>query len=196
MSTLTLTVKDIEVLKKAQSKLYSGKRLSSDERSTLDNFLASLPSPATLLKEKFPLDENFEIKVFNIEEMWPHMKKWLDLFNSLPKNGDEYHPSAGWLDAEEDDTFWKRNVIIEAEFIPSLAFSKREDKGDRTIGIFLKTDGTAEFVFWQVRDAEQYPDLYSFKGSWKEAYLLTVKTLQQGWPQTKFPEELLPLLKK
>lgn len=185
---------DIATLNQIQTKVWQKKRLSLEDRNLLESFLRNLPTTSDLLKEKFPLEEKFEIKVFDTKEMWPHMEKWINLFNSLPKNGDEYHPSAGWFDAEQDDTFWKRNVIIEAEFIPSIAFSKR--KHFKTVGLNLKTDGTAFFNFDLVDDAKAFPELYQFNGSWKEAYLLAVRTLQQGWPQTKFPDEFEQFLKK
>jgi hypothetical protein len=194
MAALTLALKDIDALNKIQTKLYQKKRLSSEERYILDAFLQNLPSTSDLLKEKFPLDELFEIKLFDIKEMRLHMEKWINLFNALPKNANMHLPSAGWFDAEEDPLFWKRNVIIEAEFIPSLAYSKKESF--RTIGLNLKTDGTAYFVFDLLDDAKAFPELYQFNGSWKEAYLFVVKTLQQGWPQTKFPEEFEQFLKK
>jgi|SRR6185312_1694301 len=196
MSTLTLTVQDIEILKKAQHKLQNRKPLSSEEDHALDNFLTSLPPPETLLNKKFPLNENFEIKLFDIKQMWPQLEKWIGLFNSLPKNGNAHYSNAGWIDAEEDKDFWKRNVIIDVTFIPSFSYSKRCEGENRIVGLSLKTDGTAAFQFWIVEDAENFPELYNFKGSWREAYLLVVKTLQQGWPQTKFPKEFEQFLKK
>jgi hypothetical protein len=189
MSTITLTVQGIETLKRVQNKLYNRKRLSSDELNALDNFLTSLPPSESLLNEKFPLNESFEIKLFDIEEMWPQLDKWITLFNSLPKNGNPNYPHAGWIDAEEDKDFWSKNIIIEVAFIPSFAYSKRGKEENQVIGLNLKTDGSATFEFWFIEDAENFPELYNFKGSWNEAYLLVVKTLQQGWPQTEFPKE-------
>jgi len=193
MQKLTLVLKDIAALNKIQTKLNQKEALASEEQYILDAFLQHIPSTTNILKEKLPLDELFEIEVFDIKEMLPHMEKWINLFNNLPKNGDEHYPCAGWFDGEEDTTFWKRNVIIEAEFIPSLALSKR--KVFRTIGLSLKTDGTGFFVFDLIEDAKSFPELYSFNGSWKEAYLLTVKTIQKGWPQTTFPIEFQSLLR-
>lgn len=190
MSTLTLSVRDIEILKNAKHKLNLRKRLSSDERDVLDNLLAGLPPSEILLNEKFPLDERFEIKIFDIEESWPQIEKWIDLFNSLPKETSFTGVHAMWI----DDDFWKRNVIIEVSFIPTLAHSKRKD--NKSIYLSLKIDGTALFKFNLIKDAENFPELYQFNGSWKDAYLLVVKTLQQGWPQTKFPKEFEQFLKK
>jgi hypothetical protein len=55
MSTLTLTVQDIQILQQAKQKLYNQKRLSGDERSALTTFLDSLPPTEDLLNEKFPV---------------------------------------------------------------------------------------------------------------------------------------------
>ncbi|WP_144915182.1 hypothetical protein [Mucilaginibacter frigoritolerans] len=193
---LTLTVQNAAILKKAQNKIYNQKCLTSKERDVLGNFLTSLPSCETLLNEKFPLSEEFEIKIFDIEAIWPQLQKWIALFKNLPKNGNTHYPNAGWIDAEEDKDFWRRNVIIKVAFVPSFQYSKKDEDENKIIGLNLKTDGTAQFEFWMIEDAENFPDLYNFNGSWKEAYLLTVKTLQQGWPQTKFPKEFEQFLKK
>ncbi len=196
MQTLTLTVQDIEILNIAKNRLLSRKQLSSKELYVLSNFLEGLPKAETLLAEKFPLDKKFDIKVLDINQVWPHLERWLSLFNHLPKNGLSNFPRAYWVDAEEDKCFWKKNVIIEAAFIPSLAYSKKNEARGQIVRLALKTDGTAIFRFSATEDAEAFPDLYLFDGSWKEAYILTVKTLRQGWPQTKFPKEFEPFLKK
>ena len=196
MKTLTLLVKDAQVLNEIKIKLINQHRLSSIQHNILSSFLSHLPPTETLLSEKFLLsDEAFEIKVFDIEEIWPHLHKWIDLFNKLPKNWSRY-PKAGWIDADKDGDVWARNAIIEIVFIPSLEYSKKNKKDNKIISLYLKTDGTAIFELYTIKDTENFPELYNFKGSWKEAYFLVVKTLQQGWPQTQFPVELKQFLKK
>ncbi len=189
MQTLTLKIKDIEFLNNVQKKLISRKSLTSTQQDALSVFLAHLPATEKLLSERVSLDETFEIKILDMKEMWPHLNKWLDLFNSLPKNGHSHYPYACWLDADESPELTAKNVVIEVVFVPSLAYSKRDFDGDKTIDIHLKTDGTAAFALRTLEDTDNFPELYNFSGSWKEAYLLTVKTLQQGWPQTTFPKE-------
>jgi hypothetical protein len=124
--------------------------------------------------------------------MWPLLENWVMLFERLPKikNGNSSYPKACAIYHEDYEDPWSPNmVIIEVVFIPSLYYSKRKEGENKTIILQLKIDGTAKFQFWFVEDAENFPKLYSFKGSWKESYLLTVKTLQQGWPQITFPKE-------
>jgi hypothetical protein len=194
MQTVTLIVENIEILKNANNKINLRKRLSSDERGILEKLLNGLPESEMLLSQQFPLNEQLQIKILDIEESWPQIEKWINLFNSLPKKTSFTGVHAMWIDAESDNKLWKGNVIIEVSFIPTLSHSKRKD--NKSTYLSLKIDGTALFKFNLVEDAKAFPELYLFNGSWKEAYLLVVKTLQQGWPQTKFPEELEPLLKK
>jgi len=196
MQTVTLAVQDIATLNKIHAKIYEKKRLSPDDRSFLDLFLRGLPNAFNLLHEKCPLDEQFEVKVFDVKEMQPHFEKWIALFRGLPKNGNPDYPYAYLFDVEQNTRFWKTSVVIEVAFVPSFEFSKRYDKSSRTIELSLKVDGTASFDLYLISDIEQYPELYNFKGSWKEAYLLVVKTLKQGWPMEEFPDELKPFLKK
>ena len=192
MQILTLTVKKIELLNTINRKLLKEEPLTTEDHDILSDFLLQLPSPSTLINERFPLDDKFEVKIIDMQEVMPHLEKWIKLFQNLPNNATLY-PEAGWFDANEDCDFWRRNVIIEASFIPTLEHSIREE--NQTIGLNLKCNGTAEFEFYLVEDAKSFPDLFDFKGTWKEAYLLTVKTLIGGWPQTSFPEELERLLK-
>src|SRR5258708_36234571 len=123
MSTLTLTVQDLEILKRVKQKLYDRQRLSDDERYALTNFLDSLPPAENLLNEKFPIDEHFEIKVFDVEEMWPQLEKWVDLFNSLPKNGNKLSVYACLISADDLAEMVRENIIITGSFVPSIAYS-------------------------------------------------------------------------
>lgn len=84
---------------------------------------------------------------------------------------------------------------MKAVFAPSLAYLT-DRKASEGYEIRFKGDGTARFWFPTFRDVEAYPELYSFKGSWKEAYLLLIETLKKGWPTEGFPEELRQFLKK
>ncbi|MFA5987733.1 MAG: hypothetical protein WC797_03745 [Candidatus Paceibacterota bacterium] len=194
MSTIFLTVKNIEILNAIQNKSYQKVPLTDDERYALDDFLQNLPSTKDLFADRTPIDELFVVDLFDSDEMQMHLEKWVSLFQSLPKNGSNTYPSAGWIFPEEDCDFWKRKVIIEAEFLPSLTYSRKEE--NQAIGLNLKIDGTAVFNLILVEDVETFPELYNFKGTWMEAYLLTVKTLKEGWPQTKFPKELEQFLPK
>lgn len=189
MQSLTLKIKDIELLNNIKTKLHLRKPLTSYQKDMLYIFLNDLPLTEKLISERVSFDETFEIKIVDIKELWPQLDKWLCLFNNLPKNGHSHYPYACWVDAEDSAELSRQNVIIEVVFMPSLDYSKRKFDGDKTVDIHLKTDGTAIFVLRTLEDVENFPELYNFKGSWKEAYVLLIKTLQQGWPQQKFPKE-------
>lgn len=193
---MTLSVNDIEVLNTIYNKLSSNLKLSRKDRTVLSEFLYGLPSINKILTERFPLNDLFEVELYSVEQMRPHIQKWIRLFNRLPREISRFGIHAGWLDGQEDDSFWETNVVIEGEFIPTQQLSTRKDDGCLSIGIILKADGTATFKFADLRLAERFTDLYNFNGSWKEAYLLVAKTLQQGWPQTKFPLEFEQFLTK
>jgi hypothetical protein len=195
--TTTLKIKDIEILNEIRNHLDRNWSLSSDHLEHLTSFLAHLPPTKHLLSEKTSFDTELEIETMDISEVWPHLEKWIDLFNSLPKNGTRHYPSAGWINADEGDAVEKliqANIIIEVIFIPSFAYSKKEYEIERSFALHLKTDGTAIFVLKTLDDTANFPELYQFNASWKEAYILLVKTLHRGWPQTKFPEELKKLI--
>src|SRR6185312_5032439 len=189
MTKLTLTVQDIEILKKAKDKIYHRKRLSSDESEILNNFLATLPPSETILNLKFPIDESFEFEIFDIAQMWPYLKKWIDLFNKLFSKRKGLSGHACWISADDSEELVRKNIIITGSFIPSFAYSKKGKDENKIIGFNLETDGKAVLEVWKMEDARTFPDLYEFKGTWKESYLLIVKTLQSGWPQTTFPKE-------
>lgn len=194
MPTLNLAVRDIAVLNAIADKIDHSKEITDDERQQLCIFLYGLPVTETLLQEKFPLEDEFEVNVFSIGEMKPHLEKWIQLFERLPNNGSSIYPSAGWVDGDNNPDFWRENRIIFASFIPSYKYSQLRDGLGLPLTLYLITDGTASVEIYTMEEAEMFPHLYKFKGSWKEAYLLVVKTLKEGWPQTKFPRELEQLL--
>lgn len=83
-----------------------------------------------------------------------------------------------------------------AWFAPSYAYNSAKTAHDPAYEVQLKGDGTASFELPTLQDAQRYPELYNFRGSWKEAYLLLIETLKNGWPMEEFPEELQQFLKK
>ncbi|MEO6523800.1 MAG: hypothetical protein ABIN91_19105 [Mucilaginibacter sp.] len=187
MTTITLALRNAKILNAAQSKFLNRSKLSSRERAALNTLLSSLSF------QDNAIEEGLEIIIFDINEMRLHLETWIKLFNSLPNNGDEFFPYASLYDLS-DTEYLNGNIGLVA-FIPTI-FHNEKDGLEKIINIHLRVDGTAAFAFNNPDDAQNFPTLFNFSGSWKEAYLLTVKTLQQGWPQTKFPEELLPLLKR
>jgi hypothetical protein len=95
---------------------------------------------------------------------------------------------------EEDKVMLSKNVIVITQFAPSM--SRNLDTSKRGFELWFKDDGMALFWLPTLEDAEKYSDLYNFKGSWKEAYMLLLETWKKGWPMEEFPEQLRLLLKK
>ena len=192
MYLLKLTEEDVSFLKKIKTKIYFAKALHTDEERRIESlFPKKVSIPNELPRKGSNFFNNLEIKTHSILTINKQLKKWCDLFNQLPNYGDTYFPSA-WLN--EDNCTDKETIIIVA-FIPSFMKSTQEGL-NRIINIHLNIDFTANFVFNDMKDKKKFPELYKFKGSWKEAYLLVVKTLKEGWPQTEFPRELEYLLQK
>lgn len=195
MKNVTLRIQDIESLNGIKERLDSFKPLSNEQQDLLLHFLSHLPPTQSLIAEKVSFDETFAVKVYDLRELRPDRDKWFALFKALPSNGSRFYPSVSWVDVDMLDEYESTEVFISVSFVPSYAYSKNAP-GFETVDLHLNTDGTAKFVLFTVQDTRNFPELYSFEGSWKEAYLMTVKTLKEGWPQTKFPKELEKLLPK
>ena len=191
MKALTLKTKDIQILSEIQKNLSEQQYLTEEQQNFLSNFIANLPSPNFTLIERTPLDELCKVIIWDMEEIQSHLHKWEKLFSNLP--GWDYSPLCIFYDGDAVDQL-KDGIIMAVVYAPSMSYNIQ--KGREGYEVHLKDDGTAKFWFPNFEDAEQYPELYNFKGSWKEAYYLLVEILKKGWPMEEFPEELLPLLKK
>jgi hypothetical protein len=156
----------------------------------LRNLLTQLPIADALLSEQIPMYEEFEVKVWTFDQVEHELEKWRALFNHLP--GYNICPFSYFVDGDEPE-FVRKRLIIVAQFAPNMAYIEERDVSFK---VYLKDDGTATFYLPTLEDAEQFPELYYFKGSWKEAYLLLIETLQKGWPMEEFPEELQKFLPK
>lgn len=194
MSPLILTLKEIVSLNEIKSKISNDKALSTAENQVLSNFFCALPKAKKILVNRPPDDRIAAVEVFDFEEIKPHLKRWIELFNNLPKNGGKQLPYA-WITISDDYESLKDDVIISVAFVPSIKVSHKRGL-KRLININLKINGTASFTLNCRDDHRTFEELSNFTGSWRDAYLLTVKTLQQGWPQTKFPKEFEMLLRK
>lgn len=195
MQTLTLLIKDIETLNIAQQKLNKNQHLTGQETECLIHLLNNLPSTAMILLEKLRFDEKINIDVCDLQLIDQDIDKWLQLFNKIPKLGGDHHPIALFADADEQPFYWKNKVIIEVSFVPSYMANRKKDRADKIICLLLKVDGTAIFQMTSFQLAEEYKDLFLFNGSWHEAYIMLIKVLKKGWPQTKFPAEFEQFLK-
>ncbi|MDB5124820.1 MAG: hypothetical protein JWP94_2949 [Mucilaginibacter sp.] len=190
MQTRTLKIKDIEILNNIQKSLLKAEQLSKEQQQSLLELLSQIPRSNQLLAEKIPLEKSLRVNLLSIQEIDIIVKNWISLFNNIP--GYDYAPCC--LLVLGNEKLLRENVIVTASFAPSMAYNLLED--EEGFELYLKDNGTASFQLPSLEDAEQYPELYNFKGTWKEAYLLLIDTLKKGWPMDEFPEELLPLLKK
>ena len=192
MQYLTIRISDLKLLNIINAKLKSDIPLSQTEQLTLTRFLEQVPTPESELLKLIPCNESVTVKFWNMVRMEKVMKKWQRLFYNLP--GFDHSPGSDIIDQHSDPRLFARNVILNITFCPTLSHNEYEDK--EPFEIHLKDDGSAKFWFPTFEDAEAYPELYNFIGTWKEAYLLLIETLRKGWPMEEFPEELKPFLKK
>src|SRR6185312_13598259 len=177
MTKLTLTVQDIEILKKAKDKIYHRKRLSSDESEILNNFLATLPPSETILNLKFPIDESFEFEIFDIAQMWPYLKKWIDLFNKLFSKRKGLSGHACWISADDSEELVRKNIIITGSFIPSFAYSKKR-----------MVQQSLSFGNWKM--PEPSPTCTNSKAHGKNLTYLLLKPCSLVGPKQHFPKSL------
>jgi hypothetical protein len=192
MKHLTFTVTDIQRLNSIKTLLYNKQSLTTVEQEYLLDFLIQVPTPNTDLLKDIALDEPIEVRVWDVIKIDEVLKKWRMLLMTLP--GFDFAPFVEIIDQTSAPRLFHKNIILSGWFSPTLAHNEFE--GSEPFEIHLKDNGTASFWFPTFEDAEQYPELYNFKGSWKEAYLLLIETMKKGWPMEEFPKELLPLLKK
>lgn len=190
MKRITLTTANLSCLNSIRENLSNKKHLTIKQRIYLEELLSQLPIMEEILLDNLLLNEAFELNCLDTEQLEQCLAKWKKLFNNIP--GYDYAPSC-WLVANEDRILLSKNVIMTACFAPTMSYNASHLNG---YYIHLKDDGTAKFCFPTFEDAEKYPELYTFKGSWKEAYYLLIETLKKGWPMQEFPKELLPLLKE
>ena len=192
MNHLTIRISDFKLLNQINSKLKNHETLSQQEQLTLTRFLDQVPTPESELLKIIRFDKSIEVKFWNMARMEKVMRKWQRLFYNLP--GFDHSPGSDIIDQHGDPRLFERNVILNITFSPTLSHNEFQNKDP--FEIHLKDDGNAKFWFPTFEDAEHYPELFNFKGTWKEAYLLLIETLKKGWSMEEFPEELKPFLKK
>jgi hypothetical protein len=196
MEAQTLFVKEILILNEIQAKLANHKLLTIEEQNILAGFLSNLPESEMILHDKVSLDESFEIKMFDVERNRQELDKWIDLFHTLPKHRIYPYAALTEIDEDGDREYVRKGVIIEFVFVPSYFHSLKEFEPHRIFDLKLKINGTAVFTLRTLEDIELYPDLYSFNGSWKDAFILVVQTLKKGWPQEPFPKKFEHVLSR
>ena len=192
MTHITFTIRDIQQLNSIKTQLTKKRPLTAFEQEYILNFLSQVPTPDVTLLKNVALDEPIEVRLWDVGKIENVLKKWYQLFIHIP--GFDFTPGIDIIDQNSDPMFFYKNIIMTADFSPTLSHNEFIDS--EPYKVLLKDDGTASFWFPTFEDAEQYPELYNFKGTWKEAYLLLIETLKKGWPMEEFPKELEPLLKK
>jgi hypothetical protein len=182
MKKLVLKVKDIQILNETTRLLQKGKPLTSEQTTNLVNFLLELPEAKTELSKRIPNFDIMEVSIWDVTDIDSNLEKWEELFENIP--GFDSCPGAHLV--TQDLKLKSENVIITAFFAPTL----RHNEEDRIFEVHLRTDGTAIFWFPTGEDVRQFPKLFEFIGTWKEAYYLLIETMKKGWPMEEFPEEL------
>jgi hypothetical protein len=194
MNNVILKIREIESLTEIKESIGRGLNLNRSQLETLNSFLSALPNSNEIISKelvgKTPFDITFEIQVWNLKTIWPHLEKWRKLFSNFPNHNDSIQAVIHEDITEDNLGAIKENVIIESYFFPSIAHLG----SDKSISIYLKADGTARFILTTLVDLEEFPELYDFKGTWEEAYFLVIKTLKKGWPNEKFPQKLQSLI--
>ncbi|HZY38148.1 MAG TPA: hypothetical protein VFE53_15940 [Mucilaginibacter sp.] len=189
MQTLTLAIKNLHVLNTIRENFENQQPLTLNEQIFLSKFLSQLPSDKDIISERIPLNDSFKINVWDTKAIEIHLKSWIALYDNIP--GYDYCPLC--LLTGDDPELVRQRVIMVANFSPTMAYNFGNGEAYE---VRLKDDGTAFFWVPTLDDAERYPELYHFTGSWKEAYLLLIATLQKGWPMEEFPAELQKFLPK
>ena len=192
MNHITLTISDIDQLNSIKTQLANKRRLTSREQEYLSGLLSQVPTPDSELLKDVPFDENIEVRLWDVNKIEAVLVKWSNLFRNIP--GFDYAPSVDIIDRHSRQNLFHKNIIMTVDFSPSLSHNEFDDVD--AYEVHLKDDGTAVFWFPSFEEAEKYPELYNFKGSWKEAYLLLIETLKKGWPMEEFPQELQQFLKR
>ena len=110
------------------------------------------------------------------------VKKWSDLFSSLPSNNCSY-----CLNTEEIKYYSLKDEIAENiafifVFVPSYELEKK----GKIFHLYLRKNGTARF---NINCDYGFPQLSNFVGTWQEAYLLLSSVVLSNWPVDKLKVE-------
>lgn len=192
MTHITFTISDIQKLNSIKAQLSNKRPLTAVEQEYLLHFLTQVPTPDARLLKDIATEEPIRVMAWDVAEIEEILQKWKQLFYDLP--GFDHSPSADIVDLHGNPDWFHQNIIMVVTFSPTLSHNEFECK--EPFEVRLKDDGTALFWFPTCDDSRNYPELYNFGGTWKEAYLLLIETLKRGWPMEEFPEELRPFLKK
>jgi len=171
MKTLKLRISDILFLNEVKEVLMKREKLSAKQEDELLFFLSNIPEICDLLTSKTSPEAIFEVCALNLNKAKSHLQTWVNTFARLPY-------SYAIIVTEKDVELVKKKVILKAMFSPSMMFQLEE----KYIEVHFIEDGEATFQFASFEDAEKFPNLYRFKGSWKDAFILILETARYGWP--------------
>lgn len=198
MKELTLKIKETHLLKAIGKTLNSELPLTKEQRAFLVKLCSKIPETKHFLEEKPFLEDTIQVNLLDIAFIEENLKKWQALFENIP--GFDFAPYS-YVTIEQGiigdgvSELLAKGVLIVATFSPCATYGLLPEEKDG-IDVYLKDDGTAMFSLLTQKNVEQYPELYTFKGSWKEAYLLMIETIKRGWPMEGFPKELQGFLPK
>lgn len=119
-------------------------------------------------------------------EYHEYIKKWVNLFNQLPKCGEEDICFAYSMTFPPERDCGEEDVEIIVEFSPNPDFLENRCK----LVAYLKEENMAIFELGSfVQNYDEFSSLLDFTGTWKEIFFVILKMLQEGWPDLKFSED-------
>lgn len=180
MEPLLIKIKGVHTLKKIQQLIREDKPFSQEDKKCLLNFLAQIPTVDSFLTKGIEFNDRIEVKFIDTSELESKLLEWVALYRRLP--GHDWCPNVS-LVSFDDEELLQGNVAIEVEFAPTYKLNLLNIK----FILHLFYDGTAKFILPNIKEIKTYPELYSFFGEWKDAYLLISKIVTKGWLVPKIP---------
>jgi hypothetical protein len=181
MEKFVLKIKDIELLNEIRDTILQGDQLTGEQKKILTDFLSGLPKSNDLLSIDNSIEAEITINLLNAGNVGDALPKWTKLFVKLP--GSEVCVPGEMLPRRVKE---RNKIALAIAFAPSFEYRRK----DKLFDLYLFYDGSAKIIMKYIKDAEDFPDLYSFKGNWEESYYLLIDTMKKGWPQQDFPKEL------
>lgn len=181
MKRIELQSSEIILLNKIRKTLNANLPISHIQLSQVKDFLNKLIEPredaGPFLPYVHVYHENMDrLIISSRSEMDKQLEKWIKLFRKFPCW--PWYSVASVVD-KNNIALFKKNVAIEVNFAPTKCCYEEE----RIFELHLLYDGTAKFNTPFKQDIKLFPELLSFKGNWKEAYLLSKKAISAGWPE-------------
>jgi hypothetical protein len=189
MQLITLTKSSIIHLLLLERQLSKSEPLQQDDRTFLVQLLRQILEIEFFAESNIAIADIFNIDFCDSKKIHKNLKDWATLFSNIP----------GWDDAAffymvEEKCLLEKGVIAIGNFAPSMSYNLISN--NPSYEIRFKQDSSAIFWFPTQNDADKYPELATFNGSWLDAYFAMLETMKKGWPIEEFPEELQQFFKK